>query len=1034
VQLSDLSVRRPVLAGVMAILISLIGLIAFVSLPVREYPDVDPPVVSVETDYTGASASVVENRITEVIEERLAGIEGLKTITSRSRDGRADISVEFYPGRDIDAAANDVRDRVGGIADDLPEDALAPEIRKVDADEQPTIIFPMTAPSGWSGVQLSDWVDRNLVDRFSAIDGVARVQVFGEARPAMRVWLQPERLAAFGLTPADVETALRRQNVELPGGRIEAQSQNLTVRIGRAFTTPEQFRGLVIGRGGDGYLVRLGDVARIEQSSENLYQRFRFNGRTGVGLAVIRQSGANTLAVAEAAKKVMEQVRPTLPQGMTIEVGLDSSLFISRAIDGVYHTLAEAAVLVVLVIFLFLGSWRATLIPAVTVPICLLATFAVLWAFGFSLNLLTLLALVLAIGLVVDDAIVVLENIHHRIEEGEEPLVAAYLGTRQVGFAVISTTLVVCAVFVPVMFIAGQTGQLFRELAAAMIGALAFSGFLALSLAPMLCSKLLRREERGRLAGWIEDRFRRLEARYRAGLDRALGRPLRVLAAIGVLMLIAGGLFTTLKSELVPIEDVGTVQVPLTTAEGTGFAELDRQVGKVESALLPLRGHGPVQLVVTRLPQSFGASEDFNAAQINLRLNNWEDRKESTQDVVKLVNAKLSEIADIRGNALAPSALGRGRGQPINFVIAGAHYPELARARDRILAAAARNPGIVNLDSDYKETKPQLVVDVDTARAGDLGVSVDAVGQALQTLMGSRRVSTYVDRGQEYRVIVQAEPEGRALERDLGNVHVRAMSGQLVPLSNLVTMRQRADARELGRFNKMRAITLTGGLAPGYSLGQALAFLEAEAIAAPEVSAVGYRGESQAFKESGGSILIVFGLTILVVYLLLAAQFESFVHPGVIIATVPLAVAGGVIGMAIAGQTLNLYSQVGMVMLVGLAAKNGILIVEFANQLRDQGVAFVDAVRQAAARRLRPILMTSIATVAGAVPLMIASGAGAGARRAIGVVIVFGVSLATIITLFLIPILYVLLARRTSSPEAVSRELEVALGKAQPAE
>jgi multidrug efflux pump len=1034
VQLSDLSVRRPVLAGVMAILISLIGLIAFVSLPVREYPDVDPPVVSVETDYTGASASVVENRITEVIEERLAGIEGLKTITSRSRDGRADISVEFYPGRDIDAAANDVRDRVGGIADDLPEDALAPEIRKVDADEQPTIIFPMTAPSGWSGVQLSDWVDRNLVDRFSAIDGVARVQVFGEARPAMRVWLQPERLAAFGLTPADVETALRRQNVELPGGRIEAQSQNLTVRIGRAFTTPEQFRGLVIGRGGDGYLVRLGDVARIEQASENLYQRFRFNGRTGVGLAVIRQSGANTLAVAEAAKKVMEQVRPTLPQGMTIEVGLDSSLFISRAIDGVYHTLAEAAVLVVLVIFLFLGSWRATLIPAVTVPICLLATFAVLWAFGFSLNLLTLLALVLAIGLVVDDAIVVLENIHHRIEEGEEPLVAAYLGTRQVGFAVISTTLVVCAVFVPVMFIAGQTGQLFRELAAAMIGALAFSGFLALSLAPMLCSKLLRREERGRLAGWIEDRFRRLEARYRAGLDRALGRPLPVLAAIGMLMLIAGGLFTTLKSELVPIEDVGTVQVPLTTAEGTGFAELDRQVGKVESALLPLRGHGPVQLVVTRLPQSFGASEDFNAAQINLRLNNWEDRKESTQDVVKLVNAKLSEIADIRGNALAPSALGRGRGQPINFVIAGAHYPELARARDRILAAAARNPGIVNLDSDYKETKPQLIVDVDTARAGDLGVSVDAVGQALQTLMGSRRVSTYVDRGQEYRVIVQAEPEGRALERDLGNVHVRAMSGQLVPLSNLVTMRQRADARELGRFNKMRAITLTGGLAPGYSLGQALAFLEAEAIAAPEVSAVGYRGESQAFKESGGSILIVFGLTILVVYLLLAAQFESFVHPGVIIATVPLAVAGGVIGMAIAGQTLNLYSQVGMVMLVGLAAKNGILIVEFANQLRDQGVAFVDAVRQAAARRLRPILMTSIATVAGAVPLMIASGAGAGARRAIGVVIVFGVSLATIITLFLIPILYVLLARRTSSPEAVSRELEVALGKAQPAE
>ena len=1032
-QLSDLSVRRPVLAGVAAILITISGVIAFFNLSVREYPDVDPPIVSVETGYPGAAAPVMESRITQLIEERLAGVEGLRTITSRSRDGTSEISVEFAPNRNIDAAANDVRDRVGGILDDLPDEAEPPDIRKVDADAQPIIFFTFAAPPGWTTMMLSDWVDRTLVDRFSAIDGVARIQIGGEARPAMRVWLDPQRLAAFRLTPADVERALASQNVELPAGRIEAERQNVTVRVNRLFTTPAQFSQLIIGRGIDGYLVRLGDVARIEQAPENLYSSVRMDGRAGLGLNIIRQSGANTLAVAEAARKVADQIRPTLPKGMSMKVGFDSSLFIARAITGVYHTLAEAAVLVVLVIFLFLGSWRATLIPAITVPICLLATFAVLWVFGFSINLLTLLALVLTIGLVVDDAIVVLENVYHRIEQGEDSLTAAFLGTRQVGFAVISTTLVVCAVFVPVMFLAGQTGLLFRELAAAMIGAIAFSGFLALSLTPMLCSKMLRHEERGRLAAWVDDRFRRLEGRYSIALDRALARPAPALLGVGAFLAIAAGLFLTLHSELVPVEDVGIVQVQLSAAEGTGYAQLNRDVRKVEEVLLPATADVRRRMI-TRVPQSSSQSDDFNSASITVVMKPWEERKATTQDLVRTINAKLAEIPAMRGNASAPSSLSRGRSQPINFVIAGSSYAELARARDRILAAAAENPGIVNLDSEYKETKPQLLIDVDTARAGDLGVSIDAVSQALQTLMGSRRVSTYVDRGEEYRVIVQAEARGRAVERDLGGVYVRAASGGLVPLSNLVTVRQSADARELGRYNKMRAITLSGGIAPGYTLGDALKFLEQQAAAAPEVAAVGYRGESQALKETGGSIMLVFGLTILVVYLLLAAQFESFIHPAVIITTVPLAIAGGVVGLAVMGQTLNLYSQVGLVMLVGLAAKNGILIVEFANQLRDTGVEFVDSVRQASLRRLRPILMTSIATVTGALPLMLATGAGAAARKAIGVIIVWGVSLATLITLFLIPILYVMMARRTGSPQAVTRRLQTALGARQPAE
>lgn len=1022
-QLSDLSVRRPVFAAVVAILLTVVGALAFLGLPVREYPDTDPPIVSIETVYTGAAASVIESRITQPLEEALAGIEGIRSIVSRSRDGRSDITIEFNPGRDIDAAANDVRDRIGGVGDDLPEDALAPEIRKVDSDAFPILFIVFSKPD-WDRLQLSDWIDRNVVDRFSTLDGVAQVFVGGEARPSMRIWIDPERLAAFQLTPGDIEAALRTQNVELPAGRLESQDRNVSLRVNRAFATPDQFRQLVVGRGDNGYLVRLGDVARVELGPENPYQQFRLNGQPAVGLGIVRQSGANTLAVAEAAKRTAAAL--TLPEGMKTSIGSDESQFISRAIDKVYQTLIEAAILVVLVIFLFLGSWRATIVPAVTVPICLLASFAVLWLLGYSINLLTLLAMVLAIGLVVDDAIVVLENVYHRIEQGETPLVAAFRGTRQVGFAVISTTLVVCAVFVPIMFLAGQTGLLFRELAAAMIAAIAFSGFLALSLAPMLCSKLLRAEKRNRLTGRIDDAFQALERGYGRLLARSIARPAIALVMTAVLLGGAVFLFGQMRSELVPAEDVGVLQIQTAAPEGTGFDTIVDYQRRAENLLLPLLSEGPVRSVINRAPAGFGASEDFNSGTFILFLKPWEERTTTTQELAGRVNQLMAGQTALRGNAQPRSALG-GRGQPVSFVIAGPTYEGLVRARDRILAAAADNPGIINLDSDYKETKPQLNIRVDTTRAGDLGVSVDAVSQALQTLLGSRRVSTYVDRGEEYRVIVQAERAGRAAQADLARIYVRSRSGELVSLANLVTLSDTAGPRDLGRFNKLRAITLSAGIAPGYTLGEALAFLEAEANRAPEITAIGYRGESQSFKETGDSIVFVFAMTVLVIYLLLAAQFESFVHPAVIITTVPLAVAGGLVGLAVVGGTLNLYSQIGIVMLVGLAAKNGILIVEFANQLRDEGLGIVAAVERAATRRLRPIMMTSIATVMGAVPLAISSGPGSAARGAIGVVIVFGVTIATAITLFLIPILYARLARYTGSPEAVGRALDEAL-------
>ena len=1027
--LSDLSVRRPVVAAVGAILLTIIGLVGFLNLAVREYPEIDPPVVSVQTTYTGAAAAIVESRVTQPLEEQLAGVEGIETVTSRSSDGRSDISIEFRPGRDVDAAANDVRDRVSGAADDLPDEALAPEIRKVDADAQPIMYVVVQAP-GWSRTKLTDYIDRFMVDRFSTIEGVAQVQMTGSARQSMRVWLDVARLAAFRLTPGDVETALRTQNVELPAGRIESQQQNVSLRMNRGFSTPGEFGALVVGRGADGYLVRLSDVARVEEGAENPYTTFRFNGKTAIGLGIVRQSGANTLEVARTVKALRDELAADLPAGVTMTMGSDNSLFIERAIAEVWKTLAEAAVLVVLVIFLFLGSWRATLIPAITVPICLLATFSVLWMFGYSLNLLTLLALVLAIGLVVDDAIVVLENVHHRINGGESPLVAAFLGTRQVGFAVISTTLVVCAVFVPVMFISGQTGLLFRELAVTMIAAVGLSGLLALTLTPMLCSKLLRKEEGGWLSRAVDHRFERLDASYARGLRRVIARPWPTLLSVGVMLAIAAWLFTTLPVELIPPEDTGVLETRLNAPEGTSFAELDRYAAQAEAVVLPLaQGDRPIRGFNTRLPIQQGLAEDFNAISMSIFLRPWEERKETSTEVARDVTRRLADVPSIRGNSTVRSSMGRGRGQPVNFVIAGASYPQLALARDRILAAADKNPGLVNLDADYVESKPQVLIDVDTRRAGDLGVSVNDVSQALQTLMGSRRVSTYVENGEEYRVMVQAAAAGRDTEERLDSVYVRSRTGTLVPLANLVRTQSASAARELGRYDKMRAITLQGAIAPGYSLGAALAFLEDEAAKSPEVLAIGYRGESQSLKETGGSIWMVFGMTVIVIYLLLAAQFESFIHPAVIIAIVPLAVAGGVFGLAATGSTLNLYSQVGIVMLVGLAAKNGILIVEFANQLRDEGRVFADAIVEAAVRRLRPILMTSIATVLGAMPLALSSGAGAGARAAIGVVIVSGVTIATVITLFLIPILYRWFAGRTTSPMTMTRRLQAALGK-----
>ena len=1038
--LSEISVRRPVFATVLSLLLIAFGLLSFSGLPLRELPNIDPPVVSISTNYPGAAADVVQSRITEIIEDQVAGIEGIDTITSRSRDGSSDVTIEFSLSRDIEAAANDVRDAVARVLDRLPDEVDAPQVSKADADADPIMWLNFSA-TDMDAMQLTEFANRVVVDQLSIIDGVSRVMVGGGQDYAMNIWLDRQALAARGLAVSDVEAALRAQNIELPAGKIESGQRDLTVRMNRAYQTPEDFGALVVKRGDDGYPIRLGDVARVELGSANDKVQFRGNGVPQIGLGIVKQSTANTLDVARGIKAEIARINPTLPPGMNIVVAFDTSIFVEESVKQVYHTLAEAMIIVVLVIFVFLGSVRAALIPAVTVPVCLIGAFIVLYAMGATINLLTLLALVLAIGLVVDDAIVVLENIQRRITAyGEPPRIAASRGTNQVAFAVIATTTVLIVVFVPIFFLTGNTGRLFSELAIAMSGAIFFSGFVALTLTPMMCSLLLKRSE-GKLAERIHAISHKVETRYGRALEASIKRPwISGIAAAGVIVL-TGVLFAQIPSELAPTEDRAGAMVMVQLPEGAAFEETVVQMDKVEKVLLPYVEAGEAARVMIRAPGSFGFTQDYNSGRAMIMLAPWSERERSQDAIVADIQRKLS--AAVPGGRVFISGrggLGQRGGKPVNFVLGGNDFAEIAEWRDRIIARAAENPNLVQVDSDYRETKPQLVVTIDKQRAADLGVSTTDIGRTLETMLGARRVTTFLKDGEEYDVRIQAGEEDRRTTSDLTNVFVRSAQGQLIPLSNVVSLKESAGPQSLNRFNRSRSITIDAGLAPGYTLGQALTYLQqiaAEEL--PPTARIDYGGQSREFQQSSAALYFTFALALIVVFLVLAAQFESFIHPLVILCTVPLAVFGAIFGLWVIGSSLNIYSQIGIVMLVGLAAKNGILIVEFANQLRDEGKTFNEAIIEAAKIRLRPILMTSLATAAGALPLVIASGAGAASRESIGIVIFAGMLMATAFTLFIIPTAYSVFARRTGSPLAITHEMQdweraEAARKAQPAE
>ncbi len=1027
-RLSDVSIERPVFATVLSLMLIVVGLMSYSRLTLRELPAIDPPVVSVDVTYPGASAGVVETRVTQVLEDALAGIEGIETLQSRSVNGRSAVTIEFTPERDIEAAANDVRDAVSRVLDRLPQEADPPEVEKADSDSE-VILWLNMSSTAMDTLQLTDYAERYVVDRLSALNGVSQIRVGGQQRYAMRVWLNRDALAARGLTAADAESALRRENIELPAGRIESQDRDFTLRVERSYRKPEDFAQIPLGKGNDGYIVRLGDVAKVELASSERRAYFRSNGQPNVGLGIVKTSTANSLDVARAARAEAERIQAGLPQGTRIFVAFDSTVFIESAVERVWSTLFEAIALVLLVIWLFLGSARAALIPAVTVPVCLIAAFIALYAFGFSINLLTLLALVLCIGLVVDDAIVVLENIQRRADLGEPALVAAKRGTKQVAFAVISTTAVLVAVFLPIGLLEGNTGRLFRELAVALAAAVAISALVALTLTPMMSSKLVRphdTEKPNRFHAGIGRFLDRVSNAYRRLLERTVDR-VWLFGGLMVATLVATFfLFKLVPSELAPPEDRGVFFASIVGPEGAGFDYTVGQVQQVESALLKQVGEGkPLQRVNTRVPGGFGASEEMHTGQAIVFLHDWRNRDLSTDDVVQQVRKEMGALPGVRVNPQVRSGLTRGGGQPFQLVLGGPEYGELAAWRDRVLARMEKNPNFFAADSDYKETRPQMRVVIDRARAADLGVSVTEIGRTLETMMGSRRVTTFVDNGEEYDVILQADRALRAEPADLAAIQVRGSNGELIPLSNLVSLTELAEAGSLNRFNRLRAITISAGLAPGYRMGDAIAWAEQvvrEEL--PGTAQVDWKGESREFQKAGSAVLITFALALLVVYLVLAAQFESFIHPIVIMLTVPLGVGGALLGLWMAGSTLNLFSQIGIVMLIGLAAKNGILIVEFANQLRDEGREVRDAIIESCAVRLRPILMTSVATVVGAIPLVVAGGPGSASRFTIGIVVIFGVTFSTLLSLFVVPAFYRRLAPYTRSPEAVKHRLE----------
>ena len=1031
-QLSETSVRRPVFATVLSLLIVLVGFVSYTRLNVREYPKIDNPVVTVETKYTGASSAVVESQVTKVLEDSLSGIEGVDVITSISRQEQSQITVNFVLTRDADSSAADVRDKVSRVRQRLPQGIDEPVIAKVEADAFPVIWLSFSADN-MDVMQLSDYANRIAKPMLQTAPGASDVRVYGERKFAMRIWLDPDRLASYKLTTQDVEDALRRSNVEVPAGRIESKFREFNVTAATDLQKPAEFRQVVI-KAINGMPIRISDVARVEQGPLSERTSTRLNGREAITLGVIRNATANPLDLSAAVRQMIPKIKENLPPGIEIEVANDNSVFIDRSIKAVYQTIIEAMVLVALVIFLFLRTFRASIIPLVTIPVCLIGTFALMALCGFTVNTLTMLALVLAIGLVVDDAIVVLENIFRHIENGMAPFHAAIRGAREVGFAVVAMTLTLAAVYAPLAFTPGRTGKLFTEFALALAGSVIVSGFVALTLTPMMCSIMLKHVNNPTWFDRTMEKFlQKLSQKYGQVLGWTLssgsvmGRHMSRRWLVVAVMVMAGvGTFTllkTTKSELAPLEDRGVI---LTVINGPDGATMDYTTRYAQT----LERMGNKYPEFDRI---FTVVGNPTVAQGNVfyRAAPWEQRTKTTLEIAREMTPAIAGLPGVTAFPITPPSLGQPfRDRPLNFVIVTTDsYQNLAQVVRSLQEEIAKNPGIVSVDTDLRLNKPEISMDVDRERAADMGVPVENIARAVETMMGGRQVTRYKREGDQYDVMVQTAPSDRDTPDDIEHIFVRGRNDAMIPLSALVRIKEVVVPRELNHFGQRRSASITANIAPNYSLGEAIVFMNETAS---KVLKPGYatdlNGTSREFVKSSGSLVIVFILALFFIFLVLAAQFESFVDPLVILLSVPLSMVGALLALQFSGGTLNVFSQIGLITLVGLITKHGILIVEFANQLRAEGMEVVEAVKQSATLRLRPILMTTGAMVLGAIPLALATGAGAESRKQIGWVIVGGMSLGTLLTIFVVPTMYTFFARKSIPGAITTRHEDVEVG------
>ena len=1020
-QLAEISIRRPVFATVLSLLVLLVGAVSFTRLTVREYPKIDEPVVTVSVRYAGASAEVIESQVTKPLEDSIAGIDAVDVITSISRAEQSQISVRFRLEKDADNAAAEVRDRTARVRNRLPDAVDEPVIAKVEADASPVMWLAFSSDTR-SPLEINDLLNRIVKPRLQTVTGVADVPIYGERRYAMRIWLDPERMAGYRLTTQDVEDAIRRNNLELPAGRIESQQREFSVTSQTELARPAQFSDIVI-RTVNGFPVRMRDVARVEESAASDRSRVRLNGRDAISMGVIRQATANPLELSAGVRAMLPTLKADLPADITIDIANDNSVFIDRSVKSVYQTIAEAVVLVALVIFVFLRTLRASIIPIITIPVSLVGSFALMALAGFSINTLTLLALVLAIGLVVDDAIVMLENIYRHIEEGLDPFSAAIKGAKEIGFAIVAMTLTLVAVYAPLAFTPGRTGRLFVEFALALAGAVVVSGFVALTLSPMMCSLLLKHNPK---PNW----FDRSMERWLTAMSDAYGRLLRwVVTArwggggglrgalfqarwlvVGVMLASAVGLalvYPKMKQELSPLEDRGTILVNVTAPDGATLDYTNRYALELEKI-------GRDYPEFDRIFANIG-NPTVAQGSVIYRTVDWEQRERSTLDMARELQPKVGALPGVNAFLITPPSLGQGfRSRPLTYVIQTSDsYENLNAVTRQMLAEMAKNPGIIAPDADLRLNKPELRISVNRERAADLGVGVDVVARAIETMLGGRTVTRYKRDAEQYDVIVQTEARGRTTPENIDSIYVRGRNDAMIPLSSLVNVKESVSPRELNHFGQRRSVTITANLSPDYSLGEALKFMDDTAA---KVLKPGYttdlNGTSREFKSSQGALGVVFVLALVFIFLVLAAQFESFIDPLVIMVSVPLSMIGALLALQWSGGSLNVYSQIGLITLVGLITKHGILIVELTNQLREEGMEMVDALVKASAQRLRPILMTTGAMVLGAVPLALATGAGAETRSQIGWVIVGGMSLGTLLTIFVVPTMYTLFARK----------------------